>query len=250
MKRRTPLLALILLLVSCLRAGAQLVTGTVTDSEYGDPLPGVYIYFTDDKSSIVSTDINGRYRIAARRGDLLFSLVGYDSQVISVDGPQKLDVKLVESAKALSEVEVQRKRQKYSRKNNPAVEMMRKVIAAKKSSDLKERDYFSYKKYEKMTLALNNFTDKVFDDEHFKHFPTLREHVELNPETGKLILPLTLEERVSHQIYRKDPRAEKTIIIGERKEGVTDIINTGDIFTGMMEDVFQDVNIYDDNMRL
>ncbi|MCD8301731.1 MAG: DUF5686 and carboxypeptidase regulatory-like domain-containing protein [Prevotellaceae bacterium] len=241
---------ILLLLTASAHLSAQLITGTVTDSEYGDPLPGVYVYFTDDKNTLVSTDINGNYKIAARKGDLLFSMVGYDSQVIAVEGAMKLNVKLVESAHALNEVEVERKRQKYSRKNNPAVEMMRKVIAAKKGSDLRSKDYFSYKKYEKMTMALNDFTDKVFEDDHFKRFPFLREHVELYPETGKLILPLTIEERVSHKIFRKEPKAEKTIVIGERSEGVTDIINTGDILTGMMDDVFQDVDIYEDNVRL
>ncbi len=249
MKRLATLAALMLAL--CLpKAKAQLVTGTVSDAEYGDPLPGVYIYFADDKSSAVVSDINGRFKIAARKGDLVFSLVGYDTQVLAVEGEGKADVKLVESARALNEVEVSRKRQRYSRKTTPAVEMMRKVIAAKKRSNLRERDYFSFKKYEKMTLALNEFTEKVFEDDHFKHFPLLREHVEVNPETGKLILPLTLEERVSHKIYRKNPRTEKTIVMGERKEGVTDIINTGEILTGMMDDSFEDVDIYDDNVRL
>ncbi len=248
--RRT--LALIpLLLAVCTGLHAQLITGKVTDSEFGDPLPGVYVYFADDKSTIVSTDINGNYRIAARPGDLLFTMVGYDSQVVSVEGVEaKLNVKMVESARALDEVEVSRRRQRYSRKNNPAVEMMRKVIAAKKSSDLHNRDYFSYIKYEKMTLALNEFTDKVFEDDHFKHFPALREHVEVHPFTGKLVLPLVLEERVSHQIYRKEPKAEKTIVMGERTEGVSDIINTGDILTGMMEDAFQDIDIYKNSVRL
>ncbi len=243
---------LALLLLACsLRLSAQLITGRVTDAEYGDPMPGVYIYFTDDKNTAVVSDINGNYKIAARRGELLFSMIGYDSQVISVEGgEQKLNVKMVESARALQEVEVMKKRERYSRKNNPAVEMMRKVIAAKKATDLHNRDYFSYMKYEKMTLALNEFTDKVFEDDHFKRFPMLREHVEVHPETGKLILPLTLEERVSHQIYRKNPKAEKTIIMGERNEGVSDIINTGDILTTMMDDMFQDVDIYQDNVRL
>ncbi len=246
--RRT--LAIALLFAVCQSVPAQLITGRITDSEYGDPLPGVHVYFTDDKSTIVSSDINGNYTIAARTGDLIFSMVGYDSQVIAVEGATKLDVRLVESARSLNEVEISSRRQRYSRRNNPAVDMMRKVIAAKKSTDLRERDYFSYIKYEKMTLALNEFSDKVFEDDHFKRFPALREHVEVHPFTGKLVLPLTLEERVSHQIYRKSPHAEKSIVMGERAEGVTDIINTGDIVNGMMEDAFQDVDIYRNNVRL
>ena len=150
---------LIILFAAIFKAAAQLVTGVITDKEFDEPMPGVHIYYVDDKSTMVVSDINGKYKIAARKGQLVFSIVGYDHYMAETDGKaQKLDVRLTETASALNEVEVVRKKQKYSRKNNPAVEMMRKVIAAKKSSDLYANDFFSYQKYEKMTLALNEFT--------------------------------------------------------------------------------------------
>ena len=250
MKKRLEIFFL-LTVVATLRMAAQLITGTVTDKEFGEPMPGVHIYFADDKSTMVISDINGNYKIAARRGQLVFSVIGFDLHSVEVEGKsQKINVRLTESARSLDEVEVVKKRGKYSRKNNPAVEMMRKVIAAKKSSDLYARDYFSYQKYEKMTLALNEFTEKVFEDDHFKHFPFLREHVETCPETGKLILPLTVEEKVSHQIYRHSPKTEKTIVVGEHRDGVTDLINTGDIINNMLTDCFTDIDIYKDDVRL
>lgn len=240
-----------LMLTAVGKMAAQMVTGEIVDKEFGDPMPGVYIYYVDDKSTMVVSDINGRYKIAARKGQLLFSVVGYDKYMVETDGKeQKLNVQLVETASSLNEVVIDRKKQKYSRKNNPAVEMMRKVIDAKKSSDLYEQDFFSYQKYEKMTLALNEFTPKVFEDDHFKHFPFLKEHVERSPETGKLILPLTVEEKVSRQIYRKSPKSEKTIVIGQHNEGVTELINTGDIVNNMLADCFTDIDIYKDDVRL
>jgi len=204
----------------------------------------------DDKSTLVSTDINGKYKIAFRRGTLVFSMMGFDTKALEVKNSQKLNVKLQESASSLMEVKVEVKKKKYSRKNNPAVEMMRKVIAAKKKSNLRQHDYLTYMKYEKMTMSLNEFTEKVFEDDHFKHLPFLRDHVETYPETGKLILPLTVEEKVSQIIYRKDPKTEKSIIVGQRNEGVTSLINTGEIFTGMLSDCFTDIDIYQDQVRL
>lgn len=248
MKRLLILWGLLVMVV--VKMAAQLVTGVVTDTEFGDPLPGVHVYFVDDLNTLVTTDINGNFKIAARKGELVFSMKGFDTRVVAVAGATKLRVQLVESAHSLHEVEIVRKKGKYSRKNNPAVDMMRKVMAAKKSTDLHNRDFFSYMKYEKMTMSLNEFTEKVFEDNHFKRFPFLKEHVEVNPETGKLILPLTVEEKVSHQIYRRDPKTEKTIIVGQRNEGVTDILNTGDIVTSMLSDAFQDVDIYKDDVRL
>ena len=198
---------------------AQQISGVITDKEHGEPMPGVHIYYTDGKGSVAVSDVKGNYRIAARNAELVFSIIGYDRFVTAIEGKsQRLNVELVETSQALEEVEVVRKRKKYTRKDNPAVEMVRKVIAAKDSSDLYANDFFSYQKYEKMTLALNEFSDKVFEDDHFKRMPFLKEHVETCPETGKLILPLTIEEKVSRQIYRKDPKTEKTIVEGQRRE--------------------------------
>lgn len=240
-----------MLVVLCtIRVAAQMVQGVVTEAATGEPLPTVHVYYMDDKSTLVQTDINGKYKIAFRPGTLVFSMMGFDVKALEVKEAQKLNVKLQEMSSSLQEVTIATKKQKYSRKNNPAVEMMRKVIAAKKSSNLRSHDYLSYMKYEKMTMALNEFTDKVFEDDHFKRFPFLKEHVEVYPETGKLILPLTVEEKVRQIIYRNSPKAEKSIIVGQREEGVTSLINTGDIFTDMLSDCFTDIDIYQDQVRL
>lgn len=236
--------------LSVLHAAAQFVQGVVSDAATGETLPTVHVYYQDDKSTVVQTDINGKYKIAFRKGKLSFSMMGFETQIVEVKASQKLNVKLHEKASSLQEVTVTKKRTKYQRKNNPAVDMMRKVIAAKKSTDLRQNDYLSYNKYEKMVFALNEFTEKVFQDDHFKHFPFLKEHVETCPETGKLILPLTIDEKSSRIIYRKDPHEEKTIVVGERSEGVTNLINTGEIVNGMLSDCFQDIDIYKDQVRL
>ena len=250
MKNRVYIFTLMLLVT--LQAAAQYISGTITDKQYGEPMPGVRIRYAESQRPLAVSDVNGNYRIAARKGNLQFSMIGYDTYAVTIKQvkAQKINVRMVEGNEAMKEVVVTERRGRYSRRNNPAVELMRKVIAAKKESDLRAHDYLSYQKYEKMTLALNEFTDKVFEDDHFKHFPFLKDHVEVCPETGKLILPLTVEEKVSQQIYRKDPKTEKTIVFGKRNEGVTDLINTGDIVTNMLADCFTDVDIYQEDVRL
>ena len=84
---------------------------------------------------------------------------------------------------------VQAKRSKYSRKNNPAVILMEKVIAAKKAGDLRNRDFYSFEKYNKLTFALSDITPEFFEEGGIKRMPFLKEHVETSKETGKLILP-------------------------------------------------------------
>ena len=63
--KRTVLLYVCLLL-GVLRASAQLVQGVVTEEGTGETLPTVYVYYQDDKSTLVQTDLNGKYKIAFR----------------------------------------------------------------------------------------------------------------------------------------------------------------------------------------
>ena len=62
------------------------------------------------------------------------------------------------STTSLKEVVVRTKRNRYSRKDNPAVELMKRVIAAKKKTDLSNHDFYQYNKYQKITLAVNDLS--------------------------------------------------------------------------------------------
>ena len=233
-------------------AVAQTVSGIVVDAKSGSPLPFVNVYY-EGKGVGVATDENGNFSVPYRRGwnILTISSVGFKKMEIPISGPiENLKVRLEVNSQTIKGVSIKGKRKKYDRKNNPAVELMRKVIAAKKHSDLRRHDYFSYQKYEKRTFALNEFTEKVFDDEHFKKLPFLKERVETCPETGKLILPISVDETFSKRIFKKDGNIDKTIVEGRNSTGLNEFFNTGDIATTMIEDVFTDVDIYDNNIHV
>ena len=233
-------------------AVAQTVSGIVVDAKSGSPLPFVNVYY-EGKGVGAATDENGNFSVPYRKGwnILTISSVGFKKMEIPISGPiENLKVRLEVNSQTIKGVSIKGKRKKYDRKNNPAVELMRKVIAAKKHSDLRRHDYFSYQKYEKRTFALNEFTEKVFDDEHFKKLPFLKERVETCPETGKLILPISVDETFSKRIFKKDGNIDKTIVEGCNSTGLNEFFNTGDIATTMIEDVFTDVDIYDNNIHV
>ncbi len=233
-------------------AVAQTVSGIVVDAKSGSPLPFVNVYY-EGKGVGAATDENGNFSVPYRKGwnILTISSVGFKKMEIPISGPiENLKVRLEVNSQTIKGVSIKGKRKKYDRKNNPAVELMRKVIAAKKHSDLRRHDYFSYQKYEKRTFALNEFTEKVFDDEHFKKLPFLKDRVETCPETGKLILPISVDETFSKRIFKKDGNIDKTIVEGRNSTGLNEFFNTGDIATTMIEDVFTDVDIYDNNIHV
>ena len=243
----------ILLMMLCCSMQAQ-VTGRVIDSKTREALDFVNVYY-DGKNVGEQTDEEGRFVIKedSTWKELSISSLGYQTQTIRLKdfGKNKdITVKLVPDTKTLTGVTVTTKRARYSRKNNPAVELMKKVIANKKQSDLHAKDFFTYTKYEKMTFSLNEVSDKVFDEGEYKRFAFLKDHVERSPQTGKLILPLTVDETLADVFYRKDPKSEKQVIKGESNKGVTELVNTGEIFTTTLKDVFTDVDIYQNECRL
>lgn len=186
-----------------------------------------------------------------KQGRLRISFIGYETNAIAIKAPSdSLVVKLKPLESSLGTAVVTTKKSKYSRKNNPAVELMKKVIAAKDSSDLRQHDYYSIDKYSKLTFAVNDVTDEIFEEGKLKKFSFLKEHVEVCNETGKLILPLSVDETVTRLIYRRNPHSEKSIILGQQQTGINDLFNTGDIVNTMLKDCFTDVNIYEDEVRL
>lgn len=229
------------------------VTGTVIDSKTRQPLDYVNVYY-EGKNIGGMTDKKGWFEIKEddKLKELTVSTMGYVSQKVKLyPGINKnLTIRLVSQPRQIDAVMVEAKRGKYSRKNNLAVELMQKVIDHKKFNDLHHKDYYSYSKYEKMVFSINEFTEKVFEENEMKQFAFLKDYVERCPETGKLILPITVEEKLSEIIYRKNPKTEKTIIKAQSNKGVNELFNTGDIINNVLKDVFTDVDIYENECRL
>ena len=150
----------------------------------------------------------------------------------------------------IGNVDVLAQRGRYSRKDNPAVELMRKVISAKRRSDLSRRDYYRYNKYQKLTLAINEITPTRMEDPMFSNKQWLLRQVEFCPYNNKLILPVSVSETVTEQIYRREPRAGRSILRGTNSQGIGDLLQTGDMLNTVLKDIFTDVNIYDDQIRL
>ena len=106
-------------------------------------------------------------------------------------------------------------------------ELMRKVIAAKEKSDLRQNDYYRYDKYQRITFGFNNITQHFIDSSFLRKYPLLVKQVEFCPQTQTNILPLTYNETSSEHIYRKQPEAERNFIRGTNSEGLNELFATG-----------------------
>lgn len=243
---------LLFFLTLSVHAGAQTIEGYVIDAQTKDTLMFPSASYKGNHVA-VSGNALGHYSIARHEGwYLTFSAVGYESRriLIKKNTPTRLDVKLKPVSQQLNEVKIVAHKGKYSRKDNPAVELMKRVIAAKKKTDLRNHDFLQYDKYQKLTLALNDIKPEQMDTGFFAKKPWLKEQIERSPYNNKLTLPLSVDETVTKYLYRKDPKEDKNIILGQNSTGVNQMIQTGDILNVAMKDVFTDVDIYEDYVRL
>ena len=252
MKQRYTIYALFLLsLFVSISASAQ-IKGVITDSLTNEPLMYITVQYEGKGVGGIS-NANGEYQVETRKGwdELTFSAVGYITKKVKLKpGTRVLNVKLQSDDIMLSEVVVKPQKEKYSRKNNPAVEFMKKVIENKKALKLEENDYYQYQKYEKMKMSLNDVTPDKMEKGIYKKFSFFKDQVEVSPKTNKMILPISIKETASKTIFRKSPKSEKTIIEGMNSTGIEEFFNTGDMLGTILTDVFSDINIYDDDIRL
>lgn len=87
-------------------AQEKIVTGTVIDGESNLPLPGVTVLEKGTMNG-TATDLDGTYSIGvADNATLVFSMIGFGSQEIQVQGKEVVDVVMSVDAEALDEVVV------------------------------------------------------------------------------------------------------------------------------------------------
>ena len=218
--------------------------GQVVDGANGEPIPFAAVKYIGTSEGR-STDLDGNFVLPILNNYDKFEItfLGYKPVTVTVPrGRQEIRgqiIKMYSEDFLLGEVVVKKAKIKYTRKNNPAVDLMRKVIANKKLSDIKEKDFYHFDKYEKKTFSYNDI--KGTKD-------TLLS--EICPETGKLIIPIMVDETASEESYRKNPKTVKTTIKAQRSDGFQSMLSSGDMLTTYVKDIFTDVDIYKDNVRL
>ena len=242
----------IILLSNSLLAQQTIVTGTVIDAKSTDPIPFATVFF-DESGIATTTDGSGYYKIESNKGytQLKVIVLGYKpvSKEVINGKEQIINFKMQTETKQLNTVTVKAQKFKYRNKNNPAVELIQKVIDHKSENRKEGFDFYEYEKYEKIQFALSNVSEKFQKRKAFKKFQFVFENLDTTKLEGKPVLPVFLKESLSDVRYRKSPKAKKEIIKANKTvafEGYLD--NQG--LDAYMKNLYQDINIYDNNISL
>jgi hypothetical protein len=231
------------------------VRGVVTDAKTKEAMPYVTVSFVGTTQGI-STNGQGRYTLSTTDNTVTqvkVSFVGYKTAVRTVTPgqDQTINIAIAENSQSLNEVVVRSaKKKKYSNKNNPAVELIRQVIAHKAQNQVENYNYAEYKQYERMNFSLSNLSDKFRNKKIFKNYQFLFREQDSTAIGGKTLLPMYQEEKTSDNYFRKSPYAKKQIITANKQVKYDENFVDNQGLTAYFNRMYQDINIYDNNVSL
>ncbi|MDE7119772.1 MAG: DUF5686 and carboxypeptidase regulatory-like domain-containing protein, partial [Muribaculaceae bacterium] len=241
-------LAMLMLSVGCV-AYSRDVCIEVVDSASRQPIPYVAAYVVGTPRGELA-DESGRLTLSLpdnAPSEIELSVMGYAKKRLNVHpSVAALVVGLPATGIELSEVTVKRRREHYSKRDNPAVAFMEKIRTAGPMTDPRRHPYYSYRKHERLSVGLN---DLHLSDSSGRKFAFLKEHVDTSEITGKPVLPISVREKLGEVVYRNNPRDEKEIIEAVRQHGVDEVADMQSVTT-LLEDAFREINLYDNDITV
>lgn len=142
---------------------------------------------------------------------------------------------------------VKPKAQRYRRKGNPAVELIKEIIANKELNTPEGRDAYSVEEYDKLIFAFNNFFP---DTIKHKRLNFVFDHIDFSELTGQPIMMISMREALSDIYHRKNPKARKQIVKARRTVGVDKDYDPNGSFTANLENLFKTIDVYDDDIEI
>lgn len=190
-------------------------------------------------------------RVDHNASHLIFSALGYDPVTITLNGlPDKpLTIRLSKTFTTLKEFVITAKPGKYRNKNNPAVDLIRRVIANKTRNGPKAPAYTSFQEYEKIRLLLDKIPRLIADDRVLKRYHFLVENRDSMLMPGKSLVPVYIEEVLSDNYYRKRPEKTKKIVLGRKAVDFGEFIDMKGI-SQLINHLYENINIYDNTINI
>ncbi|MCF2487208.1 DUF5686 and carboxypeptidase-like regulatory domain-containing protein [Dyadobacter sp. CY347] len=228
------------------------IKGTVTDAKTGETLPFVSILIPGTTMGTAS-DADGKYAMTLREDykTVKFTYVGY----LSIEKPitpgvdQVINVKMAVDASMLKEVTI-KGRGRYRNKDNPAVQLIREVIAHKDQNKMAASDFVEYEQYEKISFALSNLSDNFKEKRIFKNYQFLFEDQDSTAMGGKNMLPAYIQEKLSQVYFRKNPYTKKQWVLANRRAEFDAKFVDNDGLSAYFNRLYEDVNLYENDISI
>jgi hypothetical protein len=232
------------LFVSSILLGQTKVGGKVTD-EFDEPIAFANVIFKNSKEGVI-TDENGNFYFESKENysTLVVSYVGFDKKEISLKPGLNAGLKIkLQSGTELKEVVIYTG--KTSKKNNPAIDILRKIWERRRKNGLKMFKQYEYDKYEKVEFDLNTIDSAFMNSKVFKGMEFVFDQIDTSSISGKTFLPIFINETLSEVYADNEAKKTKEITKANKNSG----FGSGDGVNTFIKDLYADFDIYDNYLK-
>jgi len=216
------------------------VSGIVVDNS-NQPVPYANVVFKGSKTGVVSNE-DGRFYIESPDNytELLVSFVGFPDKVVKLPSLVNYNFKVVlTEGNTLKEVKIFAG--KTSKKNNPALDILRKIWERRRKNGLKMFKQYQYDKYEKVEFDMNTIDSAFMKSKIFKGMEFVFKNIDTSRVTGKTYLPIFINESLSEFYGDNEAKKTKEILKANKNSG----LGNGDGVNMFIKDLYNDFDIYD-----
>jgi len=234
---------LLVLLFSAVSAQTK-VSGVVLDNSK-QPVPYANIVFKGSRTGVVSNE-DGRFYIESPENysALIVSFVGFPDKEVKLPKQVNYDFKIVlTEGNTLKEVKIYAG--KTSKKNNPALDILRKIWERRRKNGLKMFKQYQYDKYEKVEFDMNTIDSAFMKSKIFKGMEFVFKNVDTSKVTGKTYLPIFINETLSEFYGDNENKKTKEILKANKNSG----LGNGDGVNMFIKDLYSDFDIYDNYLN-
>ncbi len=221
------------------------VSGEVKD-EYGEPVAFANVIFKDSNEGTITNE-NGRFYLESEEihDALWVSFVGYELKVVPLEKrtTYQLEILLKEEAAALDEVVVFSG--KTSKKDNPAITILRKIWENRRENGVKKFKQYQYDKYEKLEFDLNTIDSSLIKSRLFKGMEFVWEQIDTSNVTGNSYLPIFINEAISKVYGDNLLKQEKETLEGNKNSG----FENNQTLIAFVKDLYKEYNVYDNYLK-
>jgi len=230
-----------ILLFFAILVNAQTKVGGIVTDESGEPVAFANILFKNSTEGTITND-DGRFYMEAddTYETLVVSFIGFAELEIPLPSKVNYDMNIVleEATEQLKEVVLIAGKQ--SKKNNPAVDILRKIWEKKRRNGLRMFDQYKYDKYEKVEFDLNTIDSSVMKSKIFKGLEFVFQDLDTSRITGKTYLPIFLNEKFSKVYGDNILNEEKEDILGSKNSG----FENNQALTAFVQDMYAEYDVY------
>ncbi|MGO4905626.1 DUF5686 family protein [Flavobacterium sp. W20_MBD1_R3] len=231
---------LFFLVVSATTVFAQTkVSGVVVDKS-NLPIPFANVVFKGSSEGIVTNE-DGKFYLESKKiyTTLLISSVGFSEKEINLDKTVNYNFKIqLNEAESLKEVIVFAG--KTSKKDNPALEILRKIWERKRKNGLYMFDQYQMEKYEKIEFDMNSIDSAFMKSKLFKGMEFIFDQMDTSRVTGKTYLPIFINESLNDVYGDNKLKKVKENIKANKTSG----FNGNQQILTFVKDLYSDYNIY------